>query len=184
MNYDPTEHHRRSIRLKGYDYTQPGAYFVTLVTQGRECLFGEIVDGVMKLNGAGEIAQQEWQRLARQFTNLLLDAFVIMPNHIHAIIVITEPVGSPRRSENPLPDQMFNGSPRQSRPHGPPPGSLGSFVGQFKSRLTKCLGLAVPVFQRNYYEHIIRNEAEWERIAAYIQANPANWQTDKEYSIR
>ena len=94
MPYNPQIHHRRSIRLKGYDYTQAGAYFVTLVTQERACLFGEIVDNVMRLNLAGQVVRAEWQRLASAFPDVQLDAFVIMPNHVHGIIVITEPGGA------------------------------------------------------------------------------------------
>ena len=89
MIYDLIKHHRRSIRLKGYDYTQPGAYFVTLVTQGRECLFGEIAAGEMRLNRFGQIAKREWERLSKRFPAVQIDAYVIMPNHVHGIIVIT-----------------------------------------------------------------------------------------------
>jgi putative transposase len=101
MTYDPRKHHRRSIRLKGYDYTQAGAYFVTIVTHDRECLFGEVVDGVMRLNAFGEIVREEWFRTAvvRPYVMLAPDEFVVMPNHIHGIIWITggrgDPVGRP-----------------------------------------------------------------------------------------
>jgi REP element-mobilizing transposase RayT len=102
MSYDPQKHNRRSIRLKGYDYTQPGAYFVTIVAWGRECLFGKVVDGEMRLSAAGRIVEAEWWRLGRQFPNIRLDAFVVTPNHVHAIIVIHEnanTVGSPRPTQ-------------------------------------------------------------------------------------
>jgi len=87
-HYDPQRHHRRSIRLRGYDYTQPGAYYVTIVTQERECLFGEVVDGKMRLNRAGQVARREWERLPCRFPHIRLDAFIVMPNHIHGIIII------------------------------------------------------------------------------------------------
>jgi hypothetical protein len=93
MAYDPEKHHRRSIRLKGYDYTQPGAYFITICTHGRECLFGEIIDGEMHLNEAGQIVVQTWQDLPNHVPNVQLDAFVVMPNHVHGIIIITERAG-------------------------------------------------------------------------------------------
>jgi hypothetical protein len=93
MAYDPQRHHRRSIRLKGYDYTQPGAYFITICTHGRECLFGEIIDGEMHLNEAGQIVVQSWQDLPNHVPNVQLDAFVVMPNHVHGIIIITDHAG-------------------------------------------------------------------------------------------
>jgi putative transposase len=210
--FDPQKHHRRSIRLQGYDYTQPGAYFVTIVTQGRVPLFGEIVNGEMQLNSTGRLVHTEWQRQAHRFPNLQLDAFVVMPNHIHAILVIAESVrathpSSPRTSSahEPLPDDVWNtidgsplpaGSPLPhpndtqhtpnapfslSHPNGPPPDSLGAFIGQFKSRITKRLRLTVPVWQRNYYEHIIRDDAEWDQIRQYILDNPLRWADDREH---
>ncbi|MBC7260687.1 MAG: hypothetical protein H5T63_01625, partial [Chloroflexi bacterium] len=96
MKYDPEKHHRRSIRLQGYDYSQPGAYFITVVTQDRVCLFGEVVNGEMRLNDVGHMVRQEWADLPNRFPNIDLDAFIIMPNHIHGIIIITDvnPVGA------------------------------------------------------------------------------------------
>ncbi|MEW5872045.1 MAG: transposase [Chloroflexota bacterium] len=199
MPYNPQIHHRRSIRLKGYDYTQSGAYFITLVTQGRARLFGEIVDNAMRLNRAGRIVEQEWRRLAMRFPNLRLDAFVIMPNHVHGIIVIVDPTGATRCAPagivdggDSAPDGGMidqGGSPLRAddggdwlRPHGPPPGSVGAYVGQFKSRVTKRLRLAFPIWQRDYYEHIIRDQDEWDRIRQYIHDNPRHWQEDSEYA--
>jgi REP element-mobilizing transposase RayT len=96
MMYDPERHHRRSIRLQGYDYSQAGAYFLTIVTQDRACLLGEVVDGEMRLNDVGDMVHQEWTNLPNRFPNIELDAFIVMPNHIHGIIVITDatPVGA------------------------------------------------------------------------------------------
>jgi hypothetical protein len=91
MRYDPEKHRRRSIRLKGYDYSQAGVYFVTICTQGRACLFGEVVDGEMRLNDAGRMVVAEWERLPALFPNVVLDAFVVMPNHIHGIVILTDP---------------------------------------------------------------------------------------------
>jgi hypothetical protein len=91
MRYDPEKHRRRSIRLKGYDYSQAGVYFVTICTQGRACLFGEVIDGEMRLNDAGRMVVAEWERLPVLFPNVVLDAFVVMPNHIHGIVILTNP---------------------------------------------------------------------------------------------
>jgi putative transposase len=93
---DPRAHQRRSIRLKGYDYAQPGAYFVTICTADRQPILGEIVNGAMRLSAAGRIVEQEWRRLVRHFPNIRLDAYVIMPNHLHGIIVINESVEARR----------------------------------------------------------------------------------------
>lgn len=99
MNFAPQEHHRRSIRLKGYDYSQAGAYFVTLVTWQRECLFGEIGQGKMALNEIGEIVREEWERTAAVRQNVELGEYVIMPNHVHGILVFVDDgdVGATRR---------------------------------------------------------------------------------------
>jgi hypothetical protein len=131
MTYDPHKQHRRSIRLPGYDYTQPGAYFVTFVAHDRECLFGEVMDGVMWLNAFGEIVRDEWFRTAvvRPYVMLDPNEFVVMPNHVHGIIWITgrgDPVGRPH--DNDRDDQ---------RPHGPAAGSVGAIIGQIKSIAAK-----------------------------------------------
>ena len=123
MKYNPQKHHRRSIRLPEYDYTQPGAYFLTLCTWKRECLFGEIIGEIMRLNPVGQIVKAEWKRLVYQFSNISLDAFVVMPNHLHGIIVINSAVGATRHlpigniaGNEPLPNDTHSGpegSPRQ-----------------------------------------------------------------------
>jgi len=107
MRYDPEKHHRRSIRLKGYDYSQPGAYFITIVTQNRECLFGEIVDGDMRLNESGTCVVRWWEDIPHHFSGVDIDAFVVMPNHMHGIIVITDAqtsVGAPASGGEAMPD--------------------------------------------------------------------------------
>jgi len=188
MTYDPRKHHRRSIRLPGYDYTQPGAYFVTFVAHDRECLFGDVVDGVMRLNAFGEIVRDEWFRTAvvRPYVMLDPDEFVVMPNHVHGIIWITggrgDPVGRPydpvgRPHDNDRDDQ---------RPHGPAAGSVGAIIGQIKSIAAKRINAlrgtpAAPVWGRNYYEHIIRYETSLSRIRRYIAANPSRWAEDHEH---
>jgi len=181
MSYDPERHHRRSIRLKGYDYTRPGAYFVTISTYQRECLFGKLVDGEMRLNAYGEIVRDEWFKTAQIRPNVLLtaDEFVVMPNHIHGIIWIvddleTRPVGATRRVA-PTATQ---------RPRGPEPGSIAAIVGSFKSAVAKRINRmrqtrGAAVWQRNYYEHIIRNERALRAIRRYILENPLRWHLDR-----
>ncbi len=177
--------HRRSIRLKGYDYTQPGAYFVTICTHGREMLFGQVVNGEMILNEWGQIVWEEWFRTAhvRPYVRLYDDEFVVMPNHIHGIIWIVAtdtphemrpPVGATRRV-----------APTDERPRGPLPCSLGAIIGQFKSIVTKRINArrgtpGAPVWQRNYYEHIIRTERALNAIRHYIAANPRRWHLDRD----
>lgn len=197
-------HHRRSIRLKGVDYTQAGAYFITLCTWQRECLFGEVVKGEMHLNQTGRVVQDAWQQLADQFQQIRLDATCVMPNHVHGIIVISSGVGATRLDQleneagNRYPGNQFSsgypGSPRPTRnpdravpnprPKGPPPGSIGAMIGQFKShatrRIWKLPGFEqATIWQRNYYEHIIRSDHEWDQIVRYIQGNPAQWVEDQ-----
>jgi len=175
MKAAPQTHHRRSIRLKRYDYAQPGAYFVTICAQNRECLFGEIVAGEMRLSEAGRIVLEEWERIPKIRSEIQLGEWIIMPNHIHGVIVITEKdsiVGAHGRA--PLQDAMPKRAPR----------SLGALIAGIKSITTKRINVqrgmpGAPVWQRNYYEHIIRNEAEWEHIRGYIQINPVRWEEDQ-----
>lgn len=170
MIYDPTKHHRRSICLKGYDYSQPGAYFITLVTQDRACLFGEIVDGEMRLNDLGAIVAWTWQDLPNHVRNVVLDAFIVMPNHVHGIIVLTDDPGVVGAGSEPAPTRCY---------------ALPEIIRQFKTfsarRINALRGTpGVPVWQRNYYEHIIRNEQSLHRIRLYIDRNPARWSLDRE----
>jgi len=176
VKYDPAKHHRRSIRLKGYDYTQAGAYLVTICTQGRICLFGEIVDGEMRLNDAGEIVAWTWHDLPNYISNVQLDAFVVMPNHVHGIIIITDPVVVVGAGSEPAPTEPAP-TPRM---HG-----LPEIVRQFKTfsarRINDLRGTpGTPVWQRNYYEHIIRDEGSLNRIREYILNNPSRWEMDQE----
>ncbi len=178
------EHHRRSIRLPGYDYTHPGAYFVTICTHQRESLFGDVVDGEMRLNEFGEIVREEWFQTAKIRPNVELrdDEFVVMPNHIHGIIWIVDIVGATRRVAPTTTTRQV--APMASEPRGPVPGSIGAIIGQFKSIVTKRINIlraapGAPVWQRNYYEHIIRNEHALNAIRQYIHDNPARWSWDR-----
>lgn len=174
MPYDPKIHHRRSIRLKGYDYTQPGAYFVTLVTYHRAKIFGEVVDGVVRLSPVGQIVHDEWMRSIgiRREIRLFEDEFVVMPNHVHGIVWIVETI----RAD----DEGARRAPRPALYR--PPKSLGSFIAGFKSavssRAKRELGMTA-IWQRNYYERIIRDEAAFECIWKYIDNNPLKWELDQ-----
>jgi putative transposase len=189
MPYDPNRHHRRSIRLKGYDYTQPGAYFVTLVTHERMPLFGEIVNGEMRLNDIGRVAERCWLDIPSHFPHVALDAFVIMPNHVHGILWIVE--SPPETPEMPEMVGAKNFSPPPSpssteRPCGTSK-TIGSVIRGFKIGVTKWVRQNTDIYivwQRNYYEHIIRNERALNAIRQYIIENPRRWQMDREKEAR
>ncbi len=187
---------RNSLRLKGYGYSQPGAYFVTAVTHRRACLFGEVVNGEMELNELGTIVHWEWERLASQFKFIALGASVVMPNHFHGIVILQD-VGATRLDnlETVSEDESFianinlgkkhKGSPLHSK--GPSPKSLGALIGQFKSCVTKRIHKSDEfspnrIWQRGFYDRVIRSEDEWRKIHLFIEANPANWEYDDEYS--
>ena len=239
MNYNQNIHHRRSIRLKGYDYSQAGAYFITICCQDKEVsTFGEIIDGKMILNDYGTIAYNEWGNTPNVRNNVELDVFVIMPNHIHGIIILNDNI---RRGELNSPIKLGDfESPRQG--FKSPKGTVGAIVRGFKSSVTKQINIhrgelhspnissntqnygrgesnspyispnngtheshspiispnsqnemgemispnlkgecnsPLHVWQRDYYEHIIRNDKSYQRISDYIINNPANWTDDK-----
>ena len=200
--FDPKIHHRQSIRLQGFDYSRAGAYFVTIVTHGRDCLFGEIVDGELKLNRFVEIVKWEWLELPKRLHYIEFGAFMVMPNHFHGILIIRDTVGATRpgltvtRAGNApsstMPPDGIDGSPlpdKSSQPHGPQPASLGAVIAKFKSRVTKRLWKipsmhGKPIWQRNYFEHIIRNDREMERIRHYIETNPSAWMEDDENPLK
>ena len=165
MKYNPDIHHRRSIRLRDYDYSQAGAYFVTICTHNHECLFGEIADGVMMLNASGRIAAQCWREIPSHFPHSALDEWVIMPNHLHGIVILTDTVGAKNFSP------LQNGTSK----------TIGSIVRGFKIGVTKWMRQHTDVhtvWQRNYWEHIIRDDADLHRIRQYICNNPARWEED------
>jgi putative transposase len=181
MPFDPEKRSRHSIRLREYDYSQSGSYFVTVCTQGRECLLGEIVDGEFVQNGAGLIVQEVLERLPARYPRILVDSFVIMPSHVHSIIVMTctPTVGallaapSGGRESSPL--------GKTGAASGAP--TLGDVIRAFKSlsaiRVNRLLErIGQPLWQRNYYEHVIRNERTLNAIREYIARNPSQWQED------
>ena len=198
MKFDPQKHHRRSSRLKNYDYSQAGAYYVTINVQNRECLFGEIVDFEMILSDAGKMIEEQWLALIERFPNIELDVYQIMPNHSHGIIVIVEPVGatlavSHRRARGTNGGVARNMDTKDIHGNGAgikPAPTLGDIIGAFKSITTheyikgvdnkNWLQFHKRLWQRNYYEHVVRDEADLNRIRDYIQSNPANWDEDEE----
>jgi len=232
MSYDPERHHRRSIRLRGYDYTAPGGYFITICTYDRAPIFGEIMERKMCLNAFGEIAQDEWFKTAtlRPYVRLYEREFVVMPNHVHGIVWIVgnndgggrivrtrenagashecahahvtvnvwDPVsggvGAQRRcaptpGSSPHPPCPVHTPFRPVPPTNVMPGSLGAIVRSYKSAVAKRINEiratpGAPVWQRNYYEHIIRDEAECRRIREYIVTNPLRWENDWETLVK
>jgi REP element-mobilizing transposase RayT len=204
---------RRSIRLPGFDYTQPGGYFVTICTYMRQDLFGIVTDGEVFLTEAGRIAARHWLRIPSLFTEITLDAWVVMPNHLHGIVVMgtrrgeafvgpgAGMAGSSTPNASPLPSpacgtqtdsfgaivqgaSLPNASPLPpNRARGTTTRSLAAAIQNYKSICARRINQlrnspGKPVWQRNYYEHVIRGESELRRLREYILANPAQWQED------
>ncbi len=170
--FDPAVHHRKSIRLRGYDYTQPGAYFVTMVTYQRDCLFGEIKNGEMTLSDFGVIADECWRAIPAHFPSVELGAHIVMPNHVHGIIVIHDNRGG-----------AIYRAPTVERFGKPTVGSLPTIIRTYKAAVTRTIGPqhnATTIWQRNYYERIIRTDREMDNIWRYIEINPAHWEDDEE----
>ena len=228
MTCDPDKHLRRSIRLRGYDYALAGAYFVSIVTQDRACLLGEVVEGAMRSNDAGQMVRAVWDELPVFYPGVNIDQIVVMPNHIHGIIILVgaAPRGRPDIGSDGVPDSgqarpnIGQARPNigQARPNigqarGPAPTalslgdtpislgdtalslgdtamSLGDVVHRFKTMTTKRYADGVKqagwatfqgrLWQRNYYEHIIRDEPALDRIRRYIDENPLRWAFDAE----
>ncbi len=161
MSDNPDSHHRRSLRLKGYDYSQAGAYFVTICTHGKECLFGEVIGSEMEVNEIGQKVQAVWDGLPVHYPHVATDAFVVMPNHVHGVVVIGAGL-----------------KPAPTKRHG-----LFEIVRAFKTFSARRINESretsgTPVWQRNYYEHVIRNDADYNRIAEYVANNPQRWTED------
>lgn len=155
---------------------------MTIDTYQHACLFGKIVDGRVQLSPAGKIVAAEWQHLPFQFPTIQLDAFVIMPDHVHGIILISEENSPVNKTNSTNTNEMDHSVTHEiqgdfTQPKGPAPGSLGAIIGQFKSRVTKRIWAKmndgnISIWQRNYYERIIRDQAELERVRTYIIQNP------------
>ena len=160
-DYDPEKHHRRSIRLKGYDYSRPGAYFLTICTHNRDPMFGQVVDGEMVLNRYGRIVLSDWGKLPDHHPYIELRAFIVMPNHVHGILMVkdTDLEAVKRRSVSDIMRRYKTFSSRRI------------------NRIRQTTG---PVWQRSYWEHVIRNQEAFRRIHDYITTNPLRWHLDKE----
>jgi putative transposase len=161
MRFDPDQHHRHSIRLPRYDYSRVGGYFVTLCTADRECLLGSVAGNEMNLVPAGLVVAQSWKGLPSHYPHVALDLFVVMPNHLHGIL-------------------HLGGSEGETRRH-----PLSEVIRAFKAYSAKRINVirrspGSPVWQRNFYERVIRDEAELERVRGYIVENPVRWSVDRE----
>jgi putative transposase len=172
MPYDPNRHHRHSIRLAGYDYTQPGTYFITICTHERKPVLCEIHSGTVSLTKLGQVVARYWLAIPRHFENVTLDTWVLMPDHLHGIITIRNS-GSRTPSEHALPMPSH-------RPNGTRSSSLNAIVQNFKSISTRKVNQLLTTFgarlwQRDYYERILRSERELDSIRHYIDQNPAKW---------
>ncbi len=193
-NFGPRIHHRHSIRLRGYDYSQCGVYFVTIVAFQRECLFGDIVDGEMVLNPCGQTVTHAWFDLPRHYRHVELGAFVVMPNHVHGMIILNGRGGSPSGDDTlhgvATTDQAAFSGNSKTRPYKTVQRhALPEIIRAFKSFSARRINLfrhttGIPVWQRNYYEHIIRNEREMDHIRRYLESNPIRWAEDHEYPTR
>jgi len=167
------KYHRVSLRLQGYNYASVGSYFITICTQGRECLFGKITDGQMQMNKFGNIVRSECLKTSTIRPNIELDKFVVMPNHIHGIIVMNN---SRRGTACPAPTLECFGKPVS--------GSIPTIIRSFKSAIMKqintlCNIRNLSIWQRGYYDHIIRDDIDLNRIRAYIQNNSLMWGRDE-----
>jgi len=190
MVINERDRRRRSIRLKDYDYHHAGAYFVTIVTQDRRCLFGDVVDGKMQLNSAGQMIQAVWNDLSTYYRSVVTDAFAVLPNHLHGVIVLVgagpcacpESGGQPQGVAPTKTRSAYAGVARHL--------SLPDVLHRFKTLTTQRYTLGVKengwvrfhrrLWQRNYFEHVIRDEKSLNRIRQYILDNPARWQFDRE----
>ena len=189
--FDPERHHRRSIRLNGYDYSSAGAYFVTICTRGRECILGDVVNGEWQMNEFGQVVKEYWGSISGHFKNIITDEFIVMPNHLHGIVVISY---SDCRGEvtSPSPISKTYGAIQKdaetTMQGGETPPlqiiTLGKIIAYFKyqsaiqiNQIRNTSGL--PVWQRNYYEHIIRDEDDMNRYREYIVNNPLKWAMDE-----
>ncbi len=202
MKDNSKKHQRKSIRLSEYDYSFSNWYYTTICTHGRKNLFGKINNDKMILNELGDVVEEEWVRTKEIRKNVDLDFYVIMPNHLHGIIIIEQSIegaGATRRIEpKDLQSRGELNSPNKDDSrriqYAPtknnfksPSHSLGAIVRGFKSSVTKRLreisgNSELMIWQRNYYEHIIRNEIDLQNIREYITLNPIKWEIDEYFN--
>ncbi len=180
MKYKNNVNQRRSIRLKAYNYSQEGLYFITICTQNRECLFGEIIDDNMILNKFGEIAKKCLLEISEHYSKAKMHQFIVMPNHIHCIVEITVGANNYSPLQKTSPNSVISNN---YSPHGTSK-TIGSIVCGFKIGVTKWFRGNTDIqtiWQRNYYEYVIRNEKSYLEISEYIIYNQLNWKDDKYY---
>ncbi|HXF49220.1 MAG TPA: transposase [Verrucomicrobiae bacterium] len=192
MKFDPEKQHRKSIRLPEYDYSGEGAYFVTICTQNRECLFGNIRNGKMELSAIGRVVRDCWKEIPKHFDHARVKDFVVMPNHLHGIVVLEKRVEYIQPLQKQMGNQIvgvqyiepaFQKGTARYQYQKVAPNSVGSIVRSYKaavSRICRENLLHSPIWQRNYYEHIVRSGQELYKIREYIRANPLMWKTDPE----
>ncbi len=176
MHFDPGTHHRKSIRLKGYDYSQSGGYVITICTHNKECLFGDVMEGKVVLSPIGQIAFEFWLDIPKRFGNVQLDESIVMPNHVHGIIVIADPCRGVKFN---APTEVRNYYSQIS----PNRGTIPLTVRTYKSAVStwcKRNGYENFQWQRNYYDHIVRDEEDLDQIREYIANNPMKWDLDSE----
>ena len=169
MKFDSNTHNRQSLRWPGCDYSQKGAYVVTICTQKRRCLFGSVEDEKTILNGLGETVFSVWLELANRFPGIILDKLVVMPNHVHGILFLSGAASSAPTENNDKKDRSY---------------TLGEVIRAFKSisaiQVNRQLGVKdQPLWQRNYYDHVIRDQDDLNRVRQYVLDNPINWEQDK-----
>ena len=176
MPFNPDIHHRRSVRLQGWDYSSPGMYYITICTHLRECLFGEVIDAEMRLNEFGNVADTCWQAIPGHTQRIELDEWAVMPNHVHLLFVLNErdAVGATRRVAPTTGGRTSN---------GPKPGSVGAVISQYKPRVTRQINHlrntpGSPLWQRSFYDHIVRTQPDLDQIRQYIDENPMKWHLD------
>ncbi len=178
--HDKTIHNRHSIRIPGYDYSIPDFYFITICTENKQCIFGHVRDGKMILNNIGKIVHNEIINIPKFHKHIVIHEFIVMPNHIHVILEIAPSVGAHVCAQNHIGGCAANGA-QTCAPTTPPGfGNKISYLAQtirgFKSGVTKQIGRSI--WQRNYYEHIVRDDKDYENIRGYIMTNPATWDAD------
>lgn len=189
MKQTPSYPQRRNLRVPEFDYSQPGAYYVTIVAQDRKPLFGQIVDGDMVLNEIGKMVKEIVEGVPRHYQNIHVEVSVIMPNHVHILFLITDVVAGPRACQS---DQSNNGQPQGVAPTKEQL-SLPDIVHRIKSLTTHRYMFGVRdkgwprfdkrLWQRNYYERFIRNERDYQAVYDYIITNPMNWEQDEEFPL-
>ena len=183
---------RRSHRLRGYDYRRPDPYYFTACTQNRACMFGRVREGVMYLNAWGRIVNDCWLALPEHFSHVVLDAFTVMPNHVHGVFWIVDgringPLSVGMTHASSLQDRILHARTSDSPPmpaRGPLPGSAGTVIGSFKSAAARLINRSrnrpgAAVWQYNFHERIVRTQSALERIRRYIEENPRNWHRDR-----